>query len=32
VFTTISGDPDAYYIPNGDGAFVNGRIVNMTLP
>ena len=32
VFTTISGDSDAYYIPNGDGALVNGRIVNIKLP
>jgi hypothetical protein len=31
-FTTLSGDTGAYYIPNGDGAFVNGRIVNLTLP
>ena len=31
-FTTTSGAPGAYYIPNGDGALVNGRTVNLTLP
>jgi hypothetical protein len=31
-FTTVSGPTGAYYIPNGDGALVNGRTVNLTLP
>jgi hypothetical protein len=31
-FTTTSGAAGAYYIPNGDGALVNGRTVNLTLP
>jgi hypothetical protein len=32
VFTTLTGDAGAFYIPNGDSALVNGRIVNLTLP
>jgi hypothetical protein len=31
-FTTVSADPGGYYIPNGDGALVNGQTVNLTLP
>jgi hypothetical protein len=31
-FTTVAGPTGAYYIPNGDGALVNGRTVNLTLP
>lgn len=31
-FTTTAGEPGAYYIPNGDGALVGGRTVNLTLP
>lgn len=31
-FTTTAADAGGYYIPNGDGALVNGQTVNVTLP
>lgn len=31
-FTTTDAEAGGYYIPNGDGALVNGRTVNLTLP
>lgn len=31
-FTTTAAESGGYYIPNGDGALVNGRTVNLTLP
>lgn len=31
-FNTVGGSTGAFYIPNGDGALVKGRIPNLTLP